>query len=48
MSIKTLPAAAGAVFVLVLGAVGSQHGMEQVPVAVARADEKSAANTPWT
>ncbi|AQW54211.1 MULTISPECIES: hypothetical protein [Streptomyces] len=45
MAIKKLPAAAGAV--VVLGAVGNQHGVEQGPVAVTPADE-TPGNTPWT
>ncbi|MFE9094249.1 hypothetical protein [Streptomyces sp. NPDC007264] len=43
MVIKKFLAAAGAAVVLVLGAAGIQHGVEQGPVAVAPAD-----NTPWT
>ncbi|MGW7489191.1 hypothetical protein [Streptomyces sp. NPDC054786] len=48
MAIKKLPAAAGAVVVLILGAVGHQHGVEQGPVAVTPADGPPADNTPWT
>ncbi|MFD8542653.1 hypothetical protein [Streptomyces sp. NPDC059649] len=48
MATKRLTAAAGAVVVLVLGAVGSQHGVEQRPVAVTPADAPPADNTPWT
>jgi hypothetical protein len=48
MAIKKLPAAAGAVVVLLLGAVGNQHGVEQGPVAVTPAGETPAGNTPWT
>ncbi|MEV5121819.1 hypothetical protein AB0K49_03255 [Streptomyces decoyicus] len=48
MAIKKLPAAVGAVVVLLLGAVGNQHGMEQGPAAVLPADETPAGNTPWT
>ncbi|MFJ1610806.1 hypothetical protein ACIOHS_47055 [Streptomyces sp. NPDC088253] len=47
-SIKNLLAAAGAVVVLSLGAVGNQHGVGQGPVAVTLADEAPAVNTPWT
>ncbi|MET7801483.1 hypothetical protein [Streptomyces decoyicus] len=47
MAIKKLPAA-GAVVVLVLGAVGHQHGVELGPVAVLPAGETPAGNTPWT
>ncbi|MGW7019504.1 hypothetical protein ACWGGS_09185 [Streptomyces decoyicus] len=48
MAIKKLPAAAGAVVVLVLGAVGDQHGVERGPAAVTRADGPATDNTPWT
>ncbi|MER5540062.1 hypothetical protein [Streptomyces mirabilis] len=47
MAIKKLLATAGAVVVLVLGAVGIQHSVEQGPVAVTLADE-TPSNTPWT
>lgn len=48
MAIKKLLAAAGAVFVLVLGAVANQHGVEQGAVAVTLADGTCVGNTPWT
>ncbi|WP_326622382.1 hypothetical protein OG863_35155 [Streptomyces decoyicus] len=48
MAIKKLPAAAGAVVVLVLGAVGNQHGVEQGPAAVTPAGGPTTDNTPWT
>ncbi|WP_329220900.1 hypothetical protein OG352_28805 [Streptomyces sp. NBC_01485] len=44
MVIKKLLAAAGVVVVLVLGAVGNQHGVERGPVAAT----PPADNTPWT
>ncbi|MCX4431192.1 MULTISPECIES: hypothetical protein [Streptomyces] len=46
-SIKKLLAAAGAVAVLILCAVGNQHDAEQRPVTVPLADE-TPRNTPWT
>ncbi|WP_159033096.1 hypothetical protein [Streptomyces fodineus] len=48
MAIKKLPAAAGAVVVLVLCAGGNRHSVEQGPVAMTPADETSVDNTPWT
>lgn len=53
MAIKKLLVAAGAVFVLVLGAVAiqavaHQRGVEQGQAAVTQADGYSADNTPWT
>jgi hypothetical protein len=48
MAIKKLPTAAETVVVLVLGAVGHEHGVEQGPVAVTPAGETPADNTPWT
>lgn len=48
MAIKKLPAAAGAVVVLVFGTVGIQHGVEQGPVAVTQAGDTPVGNTPWT
>ncbi|MFH8570221.1 hypothetical protein [Streptomyces sp. NPDC017993] len=48
MAIKKSLAAAGAVVVLVLGALGNQHGVEQGPVAMTPAGETPARNTPWT
>ncbi|WP_158713056.1 hypothetical protein [Streptomyces sp. NRRL S-1813] len=48
MAIKKLPAAAGAVVVLVLGAVGNQHGVARGPAAMTPADGPTTDNTPWT
>ncbi|MEW1751751.1 hypothetical protein ACIQU1_21980 [Streptomyces angustmyceticus] len=48
MAIRKLPAAAEAVVVLVPGAAGHQHSVEQGPVAVLSAGETPGSNTPWT
>ncbi|MBL1090595.1 MULTISPECIES: hypothetical protein [Streptomyces] len=48
MATKRWTAAAGAVVVLVLGAVGNVHGVVQRPAAVTPAEEAPADNTPWT
>ncbi|MGW7635963.1 hypothetical protein [Streptomyces decoyicus] len=48
MAIKKLPAAAGTVVALVLGAVGDQHGVERDRAAATRADGPATDNTPWT
>lgn len=48
MAVRKLLAAAAAVVVLVLGATGVQHGVEQGPAAVTPANGTTTGNTPWT
>jgi hypothetical protein len=48
MTVKKLLAAVVAVVVLIPGAAGLQHDVEQSPAAMALADGTTTDNTPWT